>query len=39
MRWLNMAQYWFNRADAHEQTQALDAERRDNDRIKSFHHV
>ena len=37
LRWLDMAQYWFSRADADEQ--ASGAQRQDDDRIKSFHHV
>jgi hypothetical protein len=36
LRWLDMAQYWFSRADADEQA---DAKRPDDYRIKSFHHV
>jgi hypothetical protein len=36
LRWLDMAQYWFARADADE---ASDAQRQGDDRIKSFHHV
>jgi hypothetical protein len=36
LRWLKMAQYWFVRADADEQADAL---RPDDYRIRSFHHV
>jgi len=36
LRWLDMAQYWFARADADE---ASDAQRQADDRIRSFHHV
>ena len=36
LRWLDMAQYWFARADADE---ASDAQRQGGDRIRSFHHV
>ena len=36
LRWLDMAQYWFSRADADEQA---DAKRPGDYRIKSFHHV
>ena len=39
LRWLYMAQYWFARAEADEKASAADAGRRDDDRIKSFHHV
>jgi len=39
LRWLDMAQYWFARADADEKASAAGAQRRDDDRIKSFHHV
>lgn len=39
LRWLDLAQYWFSRADALEQTQKSDAQSRDDDRIRSFHHV
>ena len=39
LRWLDLAQYWFSRADAQEQTQVSDARRHDDDRLKSFHHV
>ena len=39
LRWLSLAQYWFSRADAHEQTQTADAQRQNDYRIKSFHHV
>jgi hypothetical protein len=39
LRWLDMAQYWFARAEADEKASAADAGRRDDDRIKSFHHV
>ena len=38
IRWLNMAQYWFNRADAQEQVAPV-AKPQDDSRIKSFHHV
>jgi hypothetical protein len=37
LRWLDMAQYWFSRADADEQ--ASGAQRRGDYRIRSFHHV
>jgi len=37
LRWLDMAQHWFARADADEQ--ASDSDRHDDDWIKSFHHV
>ena len=36
LRWLDMAQYWFSRADADEQA---DAQRPRDYRIRSFHHV
>jgi hypothetical protein len=36
LRWLDMAQYWFARADADE---ASDTQRQGDDRIRSFHHV
>jgi hypothetical protein len=39
LRWLNLAQYWFSRADAEEQAQPSDANRQDDYRIRSFHHV
>jgi len=39
LRLLRMAEHWFSRADAQEQAQTSDAKRRDDDRIKSFHHV
>jgi hypothetical protein len=38
LRWLNMAQYWFTRADAQEQATPA-AKPQDDSRIKSFHHV
>jgi hypothetical protein len=37
LRWLHMAQYWFSRADADEQADG--AERQNDYRIRSFHHV
>jgi len=39
LRWLDMAQYWFSRADADDQPSDSDAQRQSDDRIKSFHHV
>ena len=39
LRWLDMAQYWFSRADALEPQPASDAKRPDDYRIRSFHHV
>jgi hypothetical protein len=36
LRWLDMAQYWFSRADADD---ASDAKRQGDYRIRSFHHV
>jgi hypothetical protein len=39
LRWLNMAQYWFSRADAQDQAPTSDAQRQGDYRIRSFHHV
>jgi hypothetical protein len=39
LRWLDMAQYWFSRADALEQAPSSDAQRQGDYRIRSFHHV
>ena len=39
IRWLNMAQYWFTRADAQEQARPVAKPPDDDSRIKSFHHV
>jgi hypothetical protein len=38
LRWLDLAQYWFSRADALEQTTPV-AKPQDDSRIKSFHHI
>ena len=38
IRWLNMAQYWFTRADAQDRA-APAPKPQDDSRIKSFHHV
>ena len=38
LRWLDMAQYWFSRADADEAS-GPEAQRRSDYRIRSFHHV
>ena len=39
LRWLDMAQYWFSRADAIDPASTSDAKRPDDYRIRSFHHV
>ena len=39
LRWLNMAQYWFSRADAYEQAETSGAQPQGDYRIRSFHHV
>jgi hypothetical protein len=39
LRWLDMARYWFSRAEADEQAPASSAKRHDDERIRSFHHV
>jgi hypothetical protein len=39
IRWLNMAQYWFTRADNQEHATPVAKPQDDDSRIKSFHHV
>jgi hypothetical protein len=40
LRWLDLAQYWFSRADAQERAQTETVQRQHDDaRIRSFHHV
>jgi hypothetical protein len=39
LHWLNMAQYWFSRADAIEQGPTSSAQAQGDYRIRSFHHL
>ena len=39
LHWLNMARYWFSRADAIEQGPTSSAQAQGDYRIRSFHHL